>query len=100
MPSKTLIKCFSCGVFNENSDYCSNCGELISYEKKKAQRIETEKQERLEKIKQQKPSWIEHLQEHPFFLYKAIGWMAYSVAWVVGLIGAFLAWFAFAVASG
>lgn len=100
MPSKTLIKCFKCGVFVENSDYCDACDELISYEKKEAQRIETEKQVHLEKIKQQEPSWIEKLKAHPFFLYKIVGWMAYSVAWVVGIIGAFLAWFAFAVASG
>lgn len=100
MSNSSHIKCFSCGLFNENSDYCKNCGELISYKEKQIQKIEIEKKNHLKKIKLENPSWVDYLKNHPFFLYKIIGWMAYSVAWVVGLIGAFLAWLAFAVAAG
>lgn len=96
------IKCVKCGVFTENSDYCKNCGELISFQKKTELRKEKQFQKRVEKAKWhiENPGFVEKLKKHPFFLYKALGWVMYSAIAVVSAIGAFLAWFFAMVAAG
>ncbi|WP_299159631.1 hypothetical protein [uncultured Tenacibaculum sp.] len=96
------IKCGNCGVFTENSDYCKNCGELISFRKKKEIKEEEEKKKRIEeaKLEIENPNLAERLKKHPFFLYKIVGWVLYSAFLVVSAIGAMLAWFIAMVAAG
>ena len=42
--STRIIKCPNCGVFNTNKEYCENCGELISHQKKREIKAEAVKQ--------------------------------------------------------
>lgn len=96
------IKCAKCGVFTENSDFCKNCGELISFKKKQEIKQEGERQKRIDEAKYEleNPNLAERLKQHPFFLYKIVGWILYSVFLVVSAIGAMLAWFIAMVAAG
>lgn len=103
MPKKSsYIKCTKCEVFTSNSDYCKNCGELISYEKKIALKKVEERQERVKKAKWEleHPNWVERLKEHKFFFYRIFGFILYSAFLVVSGIGAALAWFFAMVATG
>lgn len=96
------IKCSECGVFTSNSDHCENCGVLISYQKKVILKKEVQKQQRIDKAKWEleHPNLAIRLKQHPFFLYKVIGWILYSAFIVVSALGAFLAWFFAMVAAG
>ncbi len=96
------IKCGSCGVFTENSDYCKNCGALISHQKIQEMKAEKIKQEFIEEAKYEleNPGIAKRLMQHPFFLYRIIGWILHSVFLVVSAIGAFLGWFIAMVAAG
>tara|TARA_R110002073_G_scaffold53840_4_gene138839 strand:- start:47682 stop:47993 length:312 start_codon:yes stop_codon:yes gene_type:complete len=100
--TSSYIKCSKCGIFSTNSDYCENCGELISYEKKIALKETEEKQQRIEKAKWMlaHPNLVERLKQHPFWLYRVAGWVLYSAFLVVSGIGAALAWFFAMVAAG
>lgn len=99
--SKT-IKCSECGVFTTDSDYCKNCGALISYQKKEEIRAEVLKKELIdeERYKLDNPSWVERLKKHPFWLYRIVGFLLYSVIFIVSTIGSLLAWFIAMVAAG
>lgn len=96
------IKCPKCEIFTADSDYCKNCGELISYQKKVHLKQEAQVQKRIAKAQWQleNPNVAERLKQHPFFLYKAAGWVLYSAFLVVSALGAFLAWFFAMVAAG
>lgn len=102
MAETSHIKCRKCGVFSTNSDYCKNCGHLISYAKKRELKIEKEKKERIaiEKNKLENPNWVERLKKHPNILFKAIGWVLYSGFLVLTAIGTFIAWIIAMVAAG
>lgn len=102
MAKSTYIKCSNCGVFNTDKEYCENCGELISHEKKqelKAQQVQKEiLEEAIEDF--QNPNLPERLKKHPNFFVKVLGWILFSIWMTVSLIGAFLAWFIAMVAAG
>ena len=46
------------------------------------------------------PNFAERLKKHPFFIYRFLGWILYSVILIVSAIGAGLAWFIAMVAAG
>lgn len=93
MGKNSYIKCYKCGVFNTDREYCKNCGTLISYKKKKEIEVEKFRQKEIEQKKQEiKNSYVEKLKKHPFFLFRFLGWVLYSVWSVVTAIGMFIAW--------
>ena len=96
------IKCPECGVFTTNADYCKNCGTLISFAKKEELREQAIKQEIIdeEQFKIDNPNWVERLKKHPFLVYRVVGYLLYSVIFVVSAIGSLLAWFVAMVAAG
>lgn len=98
----TNIKCSKCGVFTENSDYCRNCGNLISHRKRQELKVAQFRQEQIDEVKKEleNPNLAKRLIEHPFVLYRVAGWVLHSVFLVVSAIGAFLAWFIAMVAAG
>ncbi len=100
--TNSLIKCKHCGVFTENSDYCKNCGAVISFKKERELKEEAFKQQKIEeaKIELENPGLAIRLIRHPFFLYRIAGWILHSVFLVISAIGAFLAWFVAMVAAG
>ena len=55
---KNIVKCISCGTFNENREFCKNCGAILSFKKRREQKLEREKEQRLEALKNQPPSFI------------------------------------------
>lgn len=98
----STIKCPNCDTFNKNRDYCKHCNTLISFQKKRAQKVEEVKQKQIKEViyELQNPNLAERLKKHPNILYKIVGWCIYSVVTVVSLIGAGLAWFIAMVAAG
>ena len=96
------IKCPKCGVFTTNADYCKNCGELISHQKKKEIKEETIKQEMVaeEQWKLENPNWVERLKKHPNIFYRTFGYLLYSFVFIVSAIGSVLAWSIAMIAAG
>ncbi|WP_138432658.1 hypothetical protein [Winogradskyella algicola] len=95
-----IIQCFNCGVYNKNRDLCKDCGAILSHKKRREERLKEAQKKRIEKVKNQPPGFVENLRRHPFFIYRAVGWILYSSFMVVGAIGAFIAWLVFAIAAG
>ncbi|TYP96465.1 hypothetical protein C7447_10731 [Tenacibaculum adriaticum] len=102
MANKSYIKCPNCGVFNTDKEYCENCGELISYKKKQELRAQKVKEEELsDAIKDiENLNLPQRLKKHSNFFVRILGWILYSVWFVVSLIGAFLAWVIAMIAAG
>jgi ribosomal protein L37E len=100
--STRIIKCPNCGVFNTNKEYCENCGELISHQKKREIKAEAVKQEQIKEAIHdiENPNLVERLKKSPNAFYRAVGWVLYSVITVVIAIGAGLAWIIAMVAAG
>lgn len=97
-----IIKCPKCNTFNKNNNFCNNCGHLLS---QKVIRIRKENQVLQNEIKKEiykkeNPGFVIRLKNHPFLLYKCIGWVLYSITMVISIIGAGLAWFIAMVAAG
>lgn len=89
------IKCPKCGTFNENLDYCSNCGTLINF--KKRREIEHQKSEKRRQLfheQDEKTSFaaVDKYKNHRFFLVRVFGYIIYYVWTAVMAIGAFIAW--------
>ena len=96
------IKCPDCNVFTADADYCKNCGALISYQKKEEIRAEVIQQEIVteEKWKLEHPNKVAQLKNHPFWLYRGVGYVLYSVIFVVSIIGSAIAWIIAMLAAG
>lgn len=97
-----IIKCPNCGVFNKNEENCTNCGTLLSEQKKRELKEEAYKKEEIAKViyEKENPNLAERLKKHPNFLYRIIGWILYSAFMVVSIIGSGLAWFIAMIAAG
>ena len=95
------IKCSKCNVFTTDADYCNNCGELISFEKKQEIKEQILKQEMIdeEQFKIDNPNWVTRLKKHPFIVYRFFGYLLYSVIFVVSAVGSLLAWFIAMIAA-
>ncbi|WP_299126609.1 hypothetical protein [uncultured Winogradskyella sp.] len=100
MAKRRIIKCISCGVYNENLEFCKNCGAVLSFRKRREQKVEAQKKKRAEVLKMQPPNFIENLRSHPNMVYRITGAFLYSSFAVVSAIGAFIAWLVFAIAAG
>ena len=100
MAQKRIIKCINCGDFNENRDYCKNCGATLSYKKRREKKQNIERKKRIEIVKKEPPNFIDKLRHHKSRPYRILGMIFYSGFAVVSAIGAFLAWLIFAIAAG
>lgn len=96
------IKCPKCAVFTTNADYCKSCGMLISHKKKEEIRAEAINEQIVneEKYKIENPNWVIRLKKHPFVVYRVLGYLMYSVIFVVSAIGSVLAWSIAMLAAG
>ena len=95
MGGTVQIKCPNCGLFNTNADYCSNCGTLLSYKKRRELAHEAQKKKRLEReeIKQKTaPSWIDSGKKSKNPIVRIGAHLMNSIVIVVMAIGAFIAW--------
>jgi len=96
------IKCPECNVFTADADFCKNCGELISYQKKVEIKEEQIKKDLIkeEQWKIDNPNWVERMKKHSFMPYRLLGYLLYSVYFIVSAIGSVLAWSIAMVAAG
>ncbi|MFD1062438.1 hypothetical protein ACFQ1Q_04205 [Winogradskyella litorisediminis] len=96
------IKCFECGVFNTDREYCKNCGALLSYKKRreiayKKANLQQKEKERLEK--KSNPSFFEKYENHNNFIVRATIKVLKSIGLVFIAIGTFIAWLFTAIAA-
>ncbi|WP_157374058.1 hypothetical protein [Arenibacter certesii] len=88
-------KCSNCGTVNVNSDYCSNCGELINIHIKRKLAREASDTKKQEEKAAEKPNpvtvFFEKALKHPNLLVKIPAMLFYSIWVVVMSIGAFIA---------
>ncbi|CAM1364486.1 conserved hypothetical protein [Tenacibaculum litopenaei] len=96
------IRCSDCGVFTENSDYCKQCGAVISFRKKRELKIAQVQQEEVHAYEDAlaNPNLPKRLMRHKNALMRMFGYLLQSVYFVGSLIGALLAWFVAMVAAG
>lgn len=97
------IKCPNCGTFNTNSINCLTCQtSLIEREQKHQIRKEKVKQEYIEQVMYEKenPSLPKRLKQHRYFLFRIVGWILFSVTWIVSAIVSAFVWFVTMVAAG
>ncbi|MCP1994832.1 hypothetical protein [Flavobacterium sp. HSC-61S13] len=90
------IRCSQCGTFNVNSENCENCGALLSVVKQR----ELVRQEQFKEVRKREaekgPSKIElqikKMQNHRFWLVRAVFEVVY-IGWVIAMaVGGFIAW--------
>ncbi|WP_299782133.1 hypothetical protein [uncultured Formosa sp.] len=95
MGGTVKIKCPNCGLFNTNADYCSNCGTLLSYKKRRelAHKEEQQKQKaRKDAEKKASPSWIETGKKSKYLIVRLGAQFFNGIVIAVMAIGAFFAW--------
>lgn len=97
-----IIKCPKCGVFNKNEEYCTDCGIVLSEQKKRELKEQAYKKEEIEKViyKKENPNFAERLKKHPNFFYRILGWILYSAFMMASIIGTGLAWLIAMIAAG
>lgn len=97
-----IIKCPKCNTFNKDRYFCENCGYLLSQKVKQIRKENEVMQTEIKKAiyKRENPGFVERLKKHHFFLYRAFGWILYSITMVISIIGAGLAWLIAMVAAG
>ncbi|WP_298765179.1 hypothetical protein [uncultured Polaribacter sp.] len=103
MANKSMIKCANCGLFNTDTKICTNCNTLLNpREKELTLKKEAVKKAEIAKViyDKENPNFAERLKQHPFFLYKIIGWILYSAFMTISIIGSGLAWFIAMIAAG
>ncbi len=92
-------KCLSCGTWNQNEDFCKQCGNPISP-------LEINRADAFRKklIEEQKPKdafdrFAEKLKNHRYLTIRIFYKIGYSITVLFGAIGAFFAWIV-AMANG
>lgn len=96
MSQNSFIKCLECGIKNQNTDYCSNCGAIINIVLKR--RLESEKkiQKKIEEQQTKEPDKIDlffqKALEHPNPAIRSLMNAVHSV-WTFGamIVGALIA---------
>ncbi|WP_026754211.1 hypothetical protein [Sediminibacter sp. Hel_I_10] len=96
------IKCPECGVFNTNKEFCTNCGALLSSEKRRElafQKAEKERQQRRQLEKKNDPSFYDRYKDHRFWIVRVFAKITRSIWLVFMAIGVFIAWIITAIAA-
>ncbi|MDX1272179.1 TFIIB-type zinc ribbon-containing protein [Bizionia paragorgiae] len=96
------IKCPNCGVYNKNRDYCSECGTVLSYQKRRELAYKKEQEDRLKRQrieKENNPSFFEKYENHRFWIVRAVVKVFKSIYMAIMAIGMFIAWLIATVAA-
>lgn len=96
------VKCPNCGVYNKNKEYCSECGTLLSYEKRRELAYKKEQEDRLERRRVEKennPSFFEKHENNRFWVVRAFVKAIKSVWMAFMAVGMFIAWLIAAIAA-
>lgn len=75
-------KCLDCNTWNDNSDYCKNCGKLINSVKKVGLEMDIKEKEAKEATKTAFDKWLEKLSASSNPFVKLFYYIIYSV-WVI-----------------
>lgn len=88
------IKCYKCGTFNENSDYCLQCGVLINPFLRRKADIEKRLKIRnyFDKNAPSLENSINKLLYHQNWFIKWISRFFYPIWLIIMGVGAFIAW--------
>jgi rRNA maturation protein Nop10 len=100
----SYIKCPKCNTRNKDTDYCTNCGEIINIVLKRRLEIEDKQNNRIELKKIKGPDKIERMlqkaSQHPNSIVRALFSAAYLVwTFFAMVIGALIA-MVIAIAAG
>jgi uncharacterized membrane protein YvbJ len=76
------IKCSKCQTWNEDQDYCTQCGELLSFEIKRALERKKHEQEEQERPAAQFSAYLEHLKSSPLLGDRVKYFFMNSALWV------------------
>jgi len=100
----SFIKCLKCNTVNKDSDYCSNCGEIINIVLKRRMEIEARQHNRAELKEIKGPDKIEQLLQraarHPNIIIRWLfGTLHFVWTFLAMVIGALIA-MVIAVAAG
>lgn len=92
MSNSIQRRCKNCNTWNDEIDFCTNCGSIISI--KESEKIEAKEKAIIEanKPKDKIDLFVEKYKNHKFLPIRFIFYIFYSV-WLVFMgIGSFLAW--------
>lgn len=96
------IKCPECGVFNTNKEFCTNCGALLSAEKRRElsfRKQEKQRQQRRQLEKENDPSFYHRYKDHRFWMVRILARVTRSIWFVFMAIGILIAWIIMAIAA-
>jgi len=96
------VKCIDCGTFNTNKDYCTKCGAVLSY--KKRREIAYKKAQKKRKTKalldeKNNPSFFDKYRNHNYAIVRIVVTVLHSIWLGFIAIGAFIAWLFTAIAA-
>ena len=96
------IKCIDCGIFNKNRVYCTNCGAILSYKKRRKIAYEKAEKARIEReLEEEKnnPSFFEKYRNHKYAIVRIPVMILYSIWLGFIAIVTFIAWLITAIAA-
>ena len=98
----SYIKCISCGTYNTNEEYCTNCGSPLSYKKRRqlAYAKKQKKQYEDQSVRKENSlSFYEKHKDHRFLIVRVFVKITHSIWLGFMAIGMFIAWLITAIAA-
>ncbi len=92
-------KCLSCGTWNKDEDFCTNCGTAISQKQIDKETAEKRRIEEANRPKDKFQLFMENLKNHRFLLFRFFYKVLYTIGVIFAIIGGFFAWIV-AMANG
>ncbi|WP_452219701.1 hypothetical protein [Lacinutrix salivirga] len=101
MSSKTIM-CIQCGVYNKDREFCSECGAILDYKKRRELAFKKEEEARLERRrieKENNPSFFDKYGDHRFLVVRIFVKIIKSIYVLIVAIGGFIAWLIATIAA-
>ena len=92
-------KCLSCKTWNNEEDYCKNCGEALSPKALDVKREKRLADEEAAKVPSKVDVYLEKAKHSKYFLVRIVYYIVYSIFMIIGGLGAIMAWLT-ALANG
>lgn len=87
-------KCPECGTWNNDEHFCTNCGALLDPVLIEEQREEEREERRRNTPPSKLDVFIDKWKNHPFFLFKALYYILYTIGFIFFAVASFFAWIA------
>lgn len=85
-------KCSQCATWNNDEDYCVNCGNVLSPQLIEVEKEKVRKKRRESALPSKLDVFIDHWKGSKYWVFRALYQLLYSVAVIFFSIGAFFAW--------